>query len=228
MKTKTSNSNDMLTDNLFEPLNDTTAAKVFIDSGAGNLTIDSLTSGEPALASGALQYLEKQGPPIRTLDSSSGQTTLTLKGGNAIQPRFHFPWSACNGAADWEIHLNPNVSLDINAHSGGGNVMINLSGMAISRLAADSGGGNIEVILPDSVAGQSVVVKSGAGNVTVQVPGGIAAKIYASSGLGKVIVDSRFNKIDSKIYQSPDFDSAANRVEISASTGAGNVIVNTI
>ncbi len=227
MKTKTSNSNDMLTDNLFEPLNDTTAAKVNIDSGAGNLTIDSLTSGEPALASGTLQYLQKLGPPTRTLDSSSGQATLTLRGGNAVQPRFRFPWSVCNGAADWEIHLNPTVSLDINAHSGGGNVKIDLSGMTIPSLAADSGGGNMEVVLPDSVADQSVVVKSGAGNVIVQLPGSIAARIYASSGLGKVIVDSRFNKIDGKTYQSPDYDGAANKVEITASTGAGNVIVNT-
>ncbi len=57
---------------------------------------------------------------------------------------------------------------------------------------------------------------------------GIAAKIHATSGLGKVIVDSRFNKIDSNTYKSPDYDSATNKVESTASTGAGNVSVSTM
>ena len=43
----------------------------------------------------------------------------------------------------------------------------------------------------------------------------MAAKIHATSGLGKVIVDSRFSKIDDNTYQSPGYD------------GAGNVSVNT-
>ena len=38
--------------------------------------------------------------------------------------------------------------------------------------------------------------------------------IHATSGLGKVIVDPRFSKTDKNTYQSPDYDSAANRVEI--------------
>jgi predicted membrane protein len=63
--------------------------------------------------------------------------------------------------------------------------------------------------------------------VVVRVPSGLAAKVHATSGLGKVIVDSRFNKIDGNTYQSPDYDSAANKVEITANSGAGNVSVNT-
>jgi len=40
-------------------------------------------------------------------------------------------------------------------------------------------------------------------------------------------MDSRFNKIDSNTYQSPDYDGAANKVEITVNSGAGNVEVNT-
>ena len=218
---------NVLTHNLSEPLGDATAAKVDIDNGDGNLVIDGLTSGEQVLASGTLQYLEKQGLPTRTLNTSNGQTALKLKASGGGQPWFRFPWQACNGATEWQIHLNPKVQSDITAHSGGGNVKLNLAGMAVTRVAADTGGGNMDVALPEDAANLSVTAKSGAGNVVVRVPSGIAARIHASTGLGKVIVDSRFSKTDKDTYQSSDFDSAANKVEITAKSGAGNVSVNT-
>jgi hypothetical protein len=241
---------NVLTYNLSEPLNGATTAKVDINTGTGNLTIDRLAGGEQVLASGTLQYFENQGVPTRTLNTSNGQATLTLRGGDTGRRWFRFPWAACNGAYEWQIHLNPTVSSDITAHSGGGNLKLDLAGMAVTRVSADTGGGNMDVVLPDNAANLSVTAKtgagnvaveigsgitgsnivnanSGAGNVVVHVPSGIAAKIHATSGLGKVIVDSRFSKTDKNTYQSPDFDSAADKVEITVNSGAGNVSVNT-
>lgn len=245
--------NKVLTSNLSEPLNGATTAKVDINSGTGHLTIDRLTGGELELASGALQYLEKQGQPTQTLNSSGGQATLTLRAGRGGTGRsgFRWPWQACAGGAyEWQVHLNPNVPSDITAHSDGGNVKLDLAGMTVTRVSAETGGGNMDVVLPDNAADLSVTAKTGAGNVTVEVgsgitgsntvnansgagdvvvfvPSGVAARVHATSGLGKVIVDSRFSKIDGNTYQSPDYDGAANRVEIAVSSGMGNVSVNT-
>jgi predicted membrane protein len=241
---------NVLTHSLSEPLNGTKTATVDINTDMGNLTIDRLSGGEHVLASGTLQYFEKQGPPTHTLSSSNGQATLTLKGGGSGRPWFRLPWAACNGAYEWQIHLNPAVSSDITAHSDGGNVKLNLAGMSVTRLSVDTGGGNMDVVLPDNAIDLSVTAKtgagnvsvevgsgttgnntvnanSGAGNVVVRVPSGIAAKVHASSGLGKVIVDPRFSKIDGNMYQSPDYDGAADRVEIMAHSGAGTVSVTT-
>ena len=241
----------VLTHNLSEPLNGATTAKVDINTDTGNLTIDKLAGGEQVLASGTLQYLENHGLPTRSVNTSNGQATLALRTSGRGQPWFRFPWAACNGATEWHIHLNPTISSDITAHSGGGNVKLNLAGMAVTRVSADTGGGNMDVVLPDNAANLSVNAKTGAGNVTVEigsgitgsnivnansgagnvvvrVPSGMAAKIHATSGMGKVIVDSRFGKIDKDTYQSVDFDGADNRVEIMVHSGAGNVIVNTM
>ncbi len=240
----------VLTHNLSEPLNGATTARVDINMGTGNLTIDRLAGGEQVLASGTLQYFENQGLPTRSISSNNGQGTLILRGGGAGRPWFRFPWEACNGAFEWQIHLNPAVSSDITAHSGGGNVKLNLAGMAVTRLSADTGGGNMDVVLPDNAANVSVAAKTGAGNVTVEigsgitgrstvsansgagnvvvhVPSGLAAKVHATSGLGKVIVESRFSRLDRNTYQSPDYEGAANTVEITVHSGAGNVSVNT-
>jgi hypothetical protein len=241
---------NVLTENLSEPLDGATTARVDVNAGDGNLTIDRLTGGEQMLVGGTLQYLENQGLPAWTLVSSNGQATLTLRGSGTGQPWFRLPWATCNGATEWQIHLNPTVSSDITAHSDGGNVKLNLAGMAITRVAADTGGGNMDVVLPDNAANLSVTArtgagnatveigsgltgsntvntKSGAGNVVVRIPSGVAARIHATTGLGKAIVDPRFNKADNNTYQSPDYDGAANKVEITIHSGAGNVNVTT-
>lgn len=216
---------NVLTDNLSEPRNGAMTVKIDINAGDGNLTIDRLTGGEQLLASGTLQYFEKQGRPIRTLVSRDDQAALTLQRGDAGQPWFRFPWAACNGATEWHIHLNPMVSSDITAHSDGGNVKLDLAGMVVTRVSANTGGGNMDVVLPDNATNLSVTAKTGAGNVVVCIPSGVVARIHATTGLGKVTVDPRFGKTADNTYQSSDFDSAVNRVEITASSGAGNVSV---
>jgi len=241
---------NVLSYNLSEPLNGATTAKVDINAGDGNLTIDRLTGREDLLASGTLQYFENQGLPTRTLVSSNDQVTLTLRRGGTGRPWFRFPWAACNGATEWQIHLNPRVASDITAHSDGGNVKLNLVGTAVTRVSADTGGGNMDVVLPDNAANLSVTAKTGAGNVTVaigsgitgsnivnansgagnvvvRIPSGVAARIHATTGLGKATVDPRFSKTEDNTYQSSDYDSAAHKIEITVNSGAGNVSVNT-
>jgi predicted membrane protein len=238
----------VLIHNLSAPLGGATTAKVDVNVADGNLTIDRLTDSEQLLASGRLEYLENQGLPTQSVYTSHDQANLSLKARSSGRPGFHFPWSACNGATAWQIHLNPNVQSDISAHSGGGDVKLDLAGMAVTRVAADTGGGNMNVVLPENVANLSVTAKtgggnvtvdigngitgsnlvtaaSGAGNVVVHIPRGVAARIHASSGWGKTIIDPHFSKIDKNTYQSSDFDRAVDKVEIRADSGAGNVSV---
>ncbi len=240
----------VLTHNLSEPLGGATTAKVDIDVADGNLTIDRLAGSEQMLANGMLQYVEGQGLPTQSVNRINGQATLTLKARSSGRPWFRLPWAACNGATKWQIHLNPKVQSDITAHSGGGNVKLNLAGMAVTHLSADTGGGNMDVVLPDHVANLNVTARtgggnvtveigdgttgsntvhanSGAGNVVVRVPSGIAARIHATSGWGKLIIDAHFDKMDDHTYQSPDYNSASDKVEITAQSGAGNVSVST-
>jgi hypothetical protein len=241
---------NVLTQDLSEPLNGTTVARVEIDAGTGNLTIDSLPISALILASGTLQYLENQDVPARSVSAHNGQTTLTLRAGEAGRSWLRLPWDACGGQYDWQIHLNPSVASDITAHSDGGNVRLDLAGMPVSRVWADTGGGNVDVVLPENAANLNVTAKTGGGNLTVDigsgitgsstleagsgagsvvihVPGGIAARIHVGSGLGKEIVDPGYTKIDDHTYQSPGYDAAPDRIEITAKSGAGNVSVDT-
>ena len=95
-------------------------------------------------------------------------------------------------------------------------------------VTARSGAGNVSVEFGNGITGSNTVnAKSGAGNVVVQVPNGLAARVHVTYGMGKATIDSRFSKIDKNTYQSPDYDGAANNVEITVNSGAGNVSVYT-
>jgi hypothetical protein len=237
---------NVLSDTFSEPVNGATRACIEIKVGDGNLTIDGLGGGEPVLASGTLQYTEKQGVPARSVATSNGQARLALKASGRGGRWFRLPWAACNGATEWQVRLNPSISSDLTVHSDGGNLKLDLAGMTVTRVAADTGGGNVEVTLPDYASDLGVAAKtggggvtvevgsgtrgsntveanSGAGNVVVRVPNGLAARIHAKSGLGRVIVDPQFSQLDDRTYQSPGYEDAADKIEIVAKSGAGNV-----
>lgn len=227
MKTKTANSNELLTYMLSEPPHEVGKANVQIIADDGNLTIDPLTNGEPVLLSGQLQYFEKQCPPARTLEVTDGQMNLTIRGSRSQRPWIHFPWSTCNAAHEWRIHLNPVISMELLASSGGGNVRLDLAGTTITSISAATGGGNIDVILPDILTELNADINTGVGNVTIHLPGGVEARIHAESGLGKVIVDSGFKMIAEKTYQSAGYDIADKKITIKATSGVGNVTIST-
>lgn len=216
---------NVLTYDLAQPLKGMTSAEIIIDPGDGNLTVDGATRDEQELVFGKLEYLEKNGEPIWSVISSDNLPACSIKAARKGQPWLHLPWAACNGATTWQLHLNRRIPTSVIAHSDGGNIKLDLSGMPVAHVSAETGGGNVEVILPEPAALLKVEAKSGAGNVTVQIPRDVAARIQASTGLGKLIMTNRFYKIDNGSYQSPDYDEAEKRIEMVISSGAGNVVI---
>lgn len=218
---------NVLTQKLSEPLDGAKTAKIEINPGDGNLTIESLAHGETLLANGELEYLESQGQPVCSLTTRQGAATLSLKSRNGKQPWLRLPWAACNGATTWQVQLNADVPAEITAHSNGGNVRLDLAGMRLTRVAADTGGGNMEVVLPEAAAHLTIHAVSGAGNVTLSLPDNLPARIHATTGMGKVIIDPRFTPLEKNTYQSADYERATDKAEITLKSGAGNVTVST-
>jgi hypothetical protein len=240
----------ILTQNIAEPINGANSVKIDINCGTGHLTLDKLDADNQALIRGTLQYLLNQGLPKQSLNTSNGRAMFTLKAGDIKSSGFRFPWAACGGAYEWQIQLNPAVPSEVVVQSLGGNVKLNLTGMCVTRLSAETGGGNLDVVLPENsnnliasaktgggnvnievgngtTGNNTIAANSGAGNVVVRLPSGASAKVYVSTGVGKLTVDPRFVKTDKNIYQSADFENAAIRFDITAHSGAGNVSVIT-
>ena len=81
------------------------------------------------------------------------------------------------------------------------------------------------ILLSDVVESASVTILAGAADLKVTVPQGMAARIDVDAALSDVTVDQvRFPKTGG-VYQSPDFDTAPRRIELSIKVGAADVHV---
>jgi hypothetical protein len=234
---------ELLTKPLSEPLSDTRTAEFIIDQGDGNLTIDSFINSDHLLATGSLQYFENSGAPVSSMSINQGLSTYTLTA-STEQTWQRLPWAPCNGATEWEIHLNPLVTFDISTHTGGGNVKLDLTGLNITHLEAETGAGNMEIILPDQSVNLKVTAKTGAGKVsilvgndligrnsinansgagemTIIVPAGVAARVDVMKG--EVNVSAPFIMMDDTSYETPEFAGSTDKLEIVVGSGMGKV-----
>ncbi len=126
----------------------------------------------------------------------------------------------------WDVEINPNVPLALKVHSGASDARLDLADTQVTSLEIHTGASATEVHLPARAEHTRVKVEAGAASVKLHVPEGVAARLEVSGGLIGVDVDqNRFPK-EGKIYRSPDFDSAAHRVEIKVEAGAGSISVS--
>lgn len=218
-------SKKLLTYNLAQPLDGVARVNLNINPNYSNLIMDGANKNALLLASGSLEYFEGNSPPDGSIQRTNAHSTLTITSKEKARGGFRLPWSACNGATSWLVHLNPLVQYQISVEAGGGNVKLDLKDLVINEIAVENGGGNIEVHLPEVEGNLSVMARTGAGNVDLQLPTGMAVRLHATSGLGKVLVSPRFVRIDSIAYQTADFETAASKIEINAKSGAGNVCI---
>lgn len=68
-------------------------------------------------------------------------------------------------------------------------------------------------------------VNAGAASVDITVPAGVAARVRGMMGVGSLDVDQRRFPRRNGMDESPDFETAENRVELAVEGGVGSVRV---
>ncbi len=198
------------------PLQGASKASVHVRHGAGQLRVDA--SADPgALVSGTFgggldQRVRLQGD---TLD-------VDLRPPEDFT-RWAWPWGwSAAGALDWTLGLSRDVSLELDLQTGASQTRMDLSELKVSDLRLRTGASETHVTLP--AAGISRVrVEAGAASVVLRIPDGVKGKIRMRGALSDIAVDRERFPRSGDVYQSPDFDGAANRVEIDIDMGVGSV-----
>ncbi|MGZ9160341.1 MAG: hypothetical protein ACXW4T_04165, partial [Candidatus Limnocylindrales bacterium] len=81
------------------------------------------------------------------------------------------------------------------------------------------------VLLPRAAGVTTVKAEAGAASLTLEVPSGVAARIRSRMALGSSSIDeTRFPRVGD-IYQSVDYGTAENRVDLDLQGGVGSVRV---
>jgi hypothetical protein len=139
------------------------------------------------------------------------------------QEAWHWPWGG--NWPRWRIGLTGAVPMDLQVEGGASKTVLDLHELRVRSLGIKTGASETRVTLPRAAGLTTVKSESGAAAVFFNVPAGVAARIRTKMGLGGSDIDTaRFPRVGDG-WESPDFASATNRVEIDAQGGLGSVTV---
>jgi hypothetical protein len=135
-----------------------------------------------------------------------------------------FPFFGPRVQLDWDVALNPQVPTSLTLNVGANKSMLDLHDLNLTDLKLETGASDTHVTLP-SRGRYHADFDLGAASLTVTVPDGLSARIRASVGMAEVKVDETRFPRNGSYYQSPDFDSAANSVDMTIDAGAASIKV---
>lgn len=194
------------------PLAGASEATVKIKFGGGELTVEH--GPDEMLVSG-----EFRGGVVRRTPSP-GRVELEQEG-------WHWPWGRDEWPR-WRVGLTGAVPMELQVEGGASKTELDLEELLVRNLVIKTGASETRVTLPRAAGLTTVRSESGAAAVFFDVPAGVAARIRTRMGLGGSDIDTaRFPKVDGG-WESPDFATATNRVEIDAEGGLGSVTVRGI
>ena len=125
----------------------------------------------------------------------------------------------------WRFQLSQEVPVTVKVETGASQLDMDLTDVMASHIVLETGASNSNVVMP--ARGASILeLEAGAASINITVPAGVSGRIRIKEGLTSLNVDTnRFPQVDSRLYQSTDFDTAANRAEISVEAGLGSITI---
>jgi hypothetical protein len=195
-----------LTETLQLPLGGASEARVRIGYGAGNLAIGSAAPGQ--LVDGRFEG----GVIHRT--TGAGAVELTQDRGHGMT------W--LERPSRWTMGLTTEVPLDLRVDTGASKATLDLGGLRLRQLDLHTGASETRVLLPRGAGATTVTAQTGAASLTIEVPAGVAARIRTRMALGSSQIDQVRFPVSGNGYESPDYATATNRVDIDVSGGVGS------
>lgn len=136
-----------------------------------------------------------------------------------------FPWTS-NQALNWDFSLAPNILLELNLETGANEAFADLAGLQVEKIKLSTGASSTHIVLPAAAGYTQVRVESGVTSVHLTVPTQVAGRIQYSGGLSSIQIDkSRFIQ-NGNTYESADYNTAANKVDISIDTGIASILID--
>ncbi len=202
------------------PLEGAAAARVRLHYAAGQLRVH---GGAPA----GLLVSGRCGGDVKIESQREGER-LEVKLSTKPEVFFTHPQSMWNiQSREWDLALSEEVPLILEIGSGASDVQLDLTYLRVTELKIETGASATTVQLPATAGFTRVDVDSGMASVKLHVPEGVAARIHTDGGLaGFNINEARFPKVSDNTHRSPDYDTAANKIEIDVETGVGSLEVH--
>jgi hypothetical protein len=123
------------------------------------------------------------------------------------------------------VGVTTEVPLDLRLETGASRTVLDLRTTQLRSLDLRTGASETRVILPEAAGATSVRAEAGAASLTFEVPDGVAARIRTRMALGSTRIDeARFPRVGDG-FQSMDYGSALNRIDLDIQGGVGSLQV---
>jgi hypothetical protein len=189
------------------PLAAAPSADVRIRFGAGELTVGAARAGtlvDGEFIGGVVH--RQRGPGAVELEQPEGTWALG--------------WDRQQA---WTMGLTTEVPLDLRLETGANRTELDLTGHRLRTLTIKTGASETRVRLPRAAGESRVRAEAGAAQLILEVPDGVAARIRSQMVIGTTNVDTARFPRSAGGYESPDYGTATNRVEIDITGGVGAV-----
>ncbi|KAF0110537.1 MAG: Uncharacterized protein FD147_1593 [Chloroflexi bacterium] len=197
------------------PLENGTEAEITFNYGAGMLSVASTLRPQELVGGSFVGGISDE------VNRTGG--TVNVKLNTPSDMLFPGNWVYGHQGINWNVGLTKEIPLKLYFHTGACEAKLNLADLRVTELVVETGASSTEIQLPQNAGYTRVTIKSGAAAVKINVPQGVAASIRESSGLSGINVDtSRFIQ-NGHTYQSADYATASNKVDISYEGGVGSV-----
>lgn len=203
------------TENAFVDLQGATSAQVKIDHGVDELK----------LHSGAVTNEVVHGTFV------GGLQQKTTRNGDRLEVRMRpakdvwdFPFLGPHNPIDWDVALNAAIPLELNFDLGANKSILDLHDLNVTKLDLDTGASDTRLTLP-AKGRYFADLDLGAASMEITLPEGLSARIHASVAAGDIQVDEGRFPRNGKYYQSADYETAANAVDMTIDAGAASVKV---
>lgn len=201
---------------LDEELGNLEQAEVVLEFGAGSLRVGALPLASDSLMWGKLSH-EGGGEVTQRFRRSDSRGSFWL--------RSHGDGSWLPRRAEWQLRLSPRIPLDLTVKVGAADVELDLSELRVRQLHVEAGASSARVRLPATAGRTEAYVKAGAASLELEVPPGVAARIRTNLGLASLSLDERRFPRSGSEYVSPDYDTAANRLNLTIDGGVSSITV---
>ncbi|HKY19719.1 MAG TPA: toast rack family protein [Vicinamibacterales bacterium] len=201
------------TDTVSFDRDDAKSARVELSMGGGELRVDSGTS---KLMEGTFSYNVADWKPV--VDHRPGGTMGELR---ISQP--NSSGSSFGGTVNkWDVRLNGDLPLDVEASLGAGEANLALGKMNLSRVDMSIGAGQLSMDLRGAPKRDYTVhIRGGAGETVVYLPKDVGISATATKGIGDISIEGLENR--NGMWINPDRIGAPVTVRLDVKSGVGQI-----
>jgi cell wall-active antibiotic response 4TMS protein YvqF len=201
-----------------ENLGGLTAATLDLNYNAATVDVQAASMGD-ALYQARVDYPSSDNPPTISLDRVTG--TLEIRESSS----FAFFRLFGSTRRHLVVMLTDRIPWSIQVGGGATNLRLDLPRLQLSKLEVSGGANRLDAQLPTPQGTVVIDVSGGASNLTLRAPAQSEWRIAVSGGVSAVTINGSSSGTLGGDFQrqSPGYNSATNRLDITVSGGASRV-----